>query len=253
MEYRPNSPTVFSTLKAAGYCDESADSNQYIEEQQATINGTSYTLSRLAKVDANTFAYEIDNILSRMNPFIWDLYAKYAVNCLAALRLANKEDLQGYKGATAKGNELDSLLFNARQFYDPDSAGSPRAKWDRVISSVGSKYFFIDSSGAAAKTLSLYESMIWLGWYNPLADPCADSFQITLNTDVFDVQDLDFEKINGENGEPIIEFKEPFIVPPNEAAMLKVYYYRTGTDGMRPIGLWFEEAKNLRDLTDVLL
>lgn len=253
MEYRPNSPTVFSTLKAKGYCDENATPDQYIEEEQVTINGTNYTLTKLAKVDANTFAIELDSILCNMNPFIWNIYAKYAVNCLAALRLANKEDQQGYKGATASGNELDSLLFNARQFYDPDSAGNPRSKWDRTINSVGSKYFFIDSTGAAAKTLSLYESMIFLGWYNPLPDPCADAFQITLNTDVYDVQDLDFDKVNADNGEPIIEFKEPFIVPPNESALIQVYYYRTGTDGMRPLGLWFEEAKNLRSLTDVLL
>jgi hypothetical protein len=253
MEYRPNSPTVFSTLQQQGYCDPNATQDQVIEEEQVNVNGTTYTVPKLSKVDANTFAIELDNVLCRLNPFIWDLYAKYAKYCLVALRLANKEDQQGFKGASAKGNELDFLMFNSRQFYDPDSAGNARSSWDRAISSVGSKYFFIDSTGAAAKTLSLYESMVWLGWYNPASLPCVDSFQITLNTEPFDVQDLDFEKLDEYNGDVIIEFKEPFILPPNEAAMLKAYYYRTGTDSMRPIGLWFEEAKNLRDLTDVLL
>jgi hypothetical protein len=251
MEYRPNSPTVFSTLKAKGYCDENADTSQYIEEQQVVINGTNYTLSRLAKVDANTFAFELDSVLSRQNPFIWDLYAKYAENCLAAVRLANKEDQQGFKGAAAKGNELDFALFNARMFYDPDNSTHPRTKWERTISAAGSKWFFEGATTTSALTLSIYESMIWLGFYNPLPDSCADAFQITLNTELFDLQDLDFEKLNSDNGEPIIEFKEPFIVPPNEAAKIQAYYYRTGTDGMRPLGLWVKEAKNLRDLAAV--
>jgi hypothetical protein len=250
MEYRPNSPTVFSTLKAKGYCDENATNDQYIEEQQVVINGTNYTLPRLSKVDANTFAWELDGVLSRMNPFIWDIFVKYAENCLAVVRLANKEDMQGFKGAAAKGNELDFALFNARMFYDPDNSGNPRTKWDRTISSTGAKWFFEGSTTGTAKTLNIYESMIWLAWYNPLPDPCADAFQITLNTEPFDIQDLDFEKLNSENGEPIIELKEPFILPPNESAKIQAYYYRTGTDGMRPIGLWVREAKNLRSLTD---
>lgn len=123
----------------------------------------------------------------------------------------------------------------------------------RTIGAVGQSFFVEGTTGGSALTLTEDESYIFLGWYNPGDTPCLDSFQITLNTNLFDLQDLDFEKVNLENGDVIIELKEPFIVPPEEAFNIKSYYYRKGTDSTRPIGLHFREAKTLRNLASLLV
>lgn len=223
--------------------------SSFIAEETITISGRSYTLKKISQWDVKVFADELDNKVQRLSPFLWDLFSKYALNCLVAMRLANNEDEQGYGGAQGNGNQIDCSIFNPRMFWDPDSAGNRRTAWDRTISSTGSKSFFIDTTAAAAITMTKYESMIWLAWYNPATNPCADMWQLTYNTNAYDWQDLDFEYINTEFGDAYIEFKQPWILPPNENGMISVYYYRTGTDSMRPVGIYFKESKNMRSMT----
>lgn len=246
-----NERTVKSVLQQAGYYQDGSKAelqSQFIEEEDIQIGDKSYTLSRISKYDVNVFANELDGILSRMNPFIWDIFAKFSVNCLAAVRLANIQAKQGFRGASARGNELDALVFNARQFYDPDNSGTKRTSWVRTIAATGTKAFFEGATTGSALTLSEEECLIWLGFYNPALSPCSDAFQITINTDLFDIQGLDFDQVQVDKGDPIIEFKEPWILPPEEAGEIDVYYFQTGTDDLRPIGLWIKEAKNMRAL-----
>lgn len=254
-----NERTVASVLADAGYypTDPSQTKeqlqSQFVEEEDVMIGDKTYTLSRMSKYDIKLFADQLDKVVMRMNPLIWDIYAKYAVQCLAAARLANVQAKQGFRGAGAKGNELDFTTLNAREYYDPDNSGNTRVSWDRTISAVGQKNFVEGPTAGSPLTLGEEECTIYLAWYNPSPDPCIDAFQIILNTDLYDVQNLDFEMVNLDNGDTIIEFKEPFIIPPEEAYEILAYYYRTGTDSTRPIGLWFKEAKNLRDLNDLRL
>lgn len=250
-----NENTVAGTLAAAGFypTDQSATKQdlqaKYIAEQQIMINDKAYTLSQISQFDVKVFADELDSELSRINPFFWDLFAKYAVNCLDAVRLANNQDKQGYRGSDAKGNELDANLFIARMFYDPDNSTFVRTAWDRVIAATGTKSFFEGATAGSAYAATLYESLIILGWYNPADTPCSDAFQITQNTDLYDYQTFDFEEVltGGQQGDVLYELKEPWTLPPNEAGHIDVSYYRTGTDGLRPIGLWIKEAKNVRN------
>lgn len=165
-----NERTVKSVLQQAGYYQDGSKSElqgQFIEEEDIQIGDKSYTLSRISKYDVNVFANELDGILSRMNPFIWDIFAKFSVNCLAAVRLANIQAKQGFRGASARGNELDALVFNARQFYDPDNSGTKRTSWVRTIAATGTKAFFEGATTGSALTLSEEECLIWLGFYNP--------------------------------------------------------------------------------------
>ncbi len=246
-----NERSVVSILSDAGYYPTDGGSReelqaQYVEEEQVDIGGKSYTLSKISKYDVKLFGDQLDRILRRLNPFIQDIFAINAVQCLAAMRLANINSKQGFRGFAAKGNELDFSLMNAREFYNPDSSTNARTSWVRTVGSVGDKNFIEGATAGAALTLGEEECHIYLGWYNPSVSPCVDAIQNTLNTDSFDVQDVDFEIVNDEMGEPIIEYKTPFIIPPEEAYEIHAYYYRTGTDEMRPIGLYFREAKNKR-------
>lgn len=253
-----NERTVRSVLLDAGYYPSAPGSKeelqgQFVEEEVVDIGGKQYTLSRISKYDVKLFADQLDGALERMNPYIWDIFAKRAVNCLAAVRLANINSKQGFRGAAAKGNELDFTLMGAREFYNPDSSGSTRTSWVRTISSTGQKNIIEGATSGAALSLAEETCDIYLAWYNPSVSPCLDSFQVVLNTDVFDIQTLDFEMVQAELGDPIIEFKNPFIIPPEEAYEILGYYYRTGTDEARPIGLRIKQAKDLRDLTDIRL
>lgn len=254
-----NERTVASVLAQAGYYPTDASLTkqdlqaQMVEEEQVTIGDKSYTLSRISKYDVKLFADQLDRKCSRMNPFIWDIYAEFAIQCLAAVRLANVNSKQGFRGVAASGNELDFTTMIAREFYDPDTSGSTRTTWVRTISAVGSKNIIEGTTTGAALTLGEETCDIYLAWYNPALDPCLDSIQVILNTDNKNVDTLDFNKANTQQSDPIVVMKEALIVPPEEAYEILGYYFQTGTDESRPIGLRIKEAKNLRDLTDVRL
>ncbi len=249
-----NERTVKSVLVDAGFYPANEDEGkQSIEAQDVTIGGKPYTLSRISKGDVKKFADQLDRVIQRLNPFVHDIFARNAEQCLAAIRLANGDSKQGFQGAGGGGNQLDFTLMGAREFYDPDNSGNTRTSWVRTISSTGSKNIIEGATTGLALTLGESTCDIYLAWHNPSVNPCIDAHQLVLNTDVKNLQQLDFEMANAENGESIIEFRAPFIVPPEEAYEILGYYFRTGTDDLRPIGLRIKQAKDLRDLTDLRL
>jgi len=227
----------------------------FIAEEEITIAGKSYTLSKIAYLDAKIFTDELDTILVQQNPLIHGIYAKNAVSLFDTIRMVNVNSKQGFKGALSSGNELDFTLMMARQFQDPDIAlAGRRASWVRPIAAgmVGVQQFF--ESLAAPTTpptetiMGEEEGMIWLAFYNPAQTPCVDAFQITMNTEPFDIQSLDFDQVHIQTGDVIIELKEPWTLPPEQSGLINVHYFQAGTDEMRPLGIWVKMAKNLRNL-----
>ena len=245
--------SVQQVMQDAGLYEEgSRDAlrEKFIEEETVDIGGKSYRLSRISRWDAKLFTNELDGVLAHLNPRIHDIYAKYSVSCFDLVRLVNTETKQGFGGAGASGNALDFTLFNARQFQDPDGAvQTRRSSWVRAIASTGSKYMFEDRTGAAhsiEQTMAEEEGMIFLAWYNPASTPCVDAFQITMNSVAFDHQDLDFDRLDSEDGDVIVELKQPWTLPPEQSGAIQTYYYQTGTDELRPIGMWIKQSKNMR-------
>jgi len=240
--------------------------SDFIAEEDVTIAGKSYTLSKISFLDAKIFTDEMDTILVQQNPLIHDIYAKNAVSMFDLVRMVNVNTKQGFKGALASGNELDFTLFMARQFQDPDAvkvaAGPPRATWIRTVTlamapvaTQGGVSSFFEDRLAAARTVPTTEhtmieeeGMIWLAFYNPAAIPVIDAFQIQMNTEPFDIQSLDFEQVHIETGDVIIELKEPWTLPPEQSGKINVWYFQAGTDETRPLGIWVKMAKNLRTL-----
>jgi len=223
--------------------------SSYIATEQITINGRSYTLNQITQWDVKVFADELDARLRRMNPFIWEIFANNALNCLVAMRLANNEDSQGFGGAVGSGNAIDDAIFAARTFYDPDNQpNNRRNSWERTIAATGPKDFIVGATSGSSLSLTKYESMIFLAWYNPTDAPLVDMYQITYNTIAYDWQEVDFEENNIQQGDVVCEWKEPWILPPNESGYVAVDYYKTGLDTMRPIGLYFKESKNMRQM-----
>jgi len=242
---------VQEVMEAAGlYRSGSRDElkSQFIEEQQITLAGKSYQLSKISYLDARIFTEELDTILVQQNPLIHEIFAKDAVSLFDAIRMVNVNTKQGFKGALASGNELDFTLFMARQFEDPDAATDPRTSWIRAIASTGSKPFFEGTTSGSELTMGEEEAMIFLAFYNPAAIPCVDALQISMNTEPFDIQSLDFDQVHDEKGDVIIELKEPWTLPPEQSGEINAYYFQTGTDEMRPLGIWIKMAKNLRSL-----
>lgn len=222
--------------------------SDFIAEEEITIAGKSYTLSKISFLDSKIFSDEMDTILQNQNPLLYDIFAKNAVTMFDAVRMANVNSKQGFKGALASGNELDFNLFVPKMFYNPDSAGNYRTTWVRVISSSGAKYFFAGSDGSAAVTMGEEEAMVWLAFYNPAENPVMEEIQIVQNTEPFDIQTMDFEYVQEFMGDPIVELKEPWTLPPEQGGYIQAYYPRTGTDEARPLGIWIKMAKNQRTL-----
>ncbi len=221
----------------------------FIAEEDITIAGKSYTLSKISFLDSKIFTDELDTILVQQNPLIHEIYAKNAVTLFDAVRMANVNTKQGFKGALASGNELDFTLMMARQFYDPDNSTNKRVSWVRTIAAIGSKNFFEGATAGVELTMGEEEAMVWMAFYNPAQESCVDAFQITMNTEPFDVQSLDFEQVGEHDGDVIVELKEPWTLPPEQSGEISAYYFRVGTDEMRPLGIWIKMAKNLRVLT----
>jgi len=231
--------------------------SDYIAEEEITIAGKSYTLSKMSFLDARIFTDELDTILVQQNPFIHDIYAKDAVTLFDAIRMVNVNTKQGFKGALASGNELDFTLMMARQFQDPDGAvQTRRTTWVRNITVAmaalnNTEEFYEDLTGAVAaqeQTMGEEEALVYLAMYNPAETPVIDALQITMNTEPFDIQTLDFEQVHIEQGDVIIELKEPWTLPPEQSGKIVVNYFNNGTDEMRPLGIFIKMAKNLRNL-----
>ena len=249
---------VANAMKAADYYRDGTNDelkSQYMEEQTITLAGKSYTLSKISYLDAKIFAVELDTILMNQNPLVHDIFAKYAVSAFDLVRMVNVNTKQGFKGALASGNELDFVLMMARQFQDPDVAvQTRRTTWIRTIGAgmiANVQQFFEDLTGAVAaqeQTMLEEEGQIWLAFYNPAQVPCVDAFQIQMNTEPYDIQSLDFDFVHTQSGDVIIEFKEPWTLPPEQSGLIDVHYFQAGADEMRPIGLWVKMARNLRAL-----
>lgn len=226
----------------------------YLPEGTIDLGGKSYTLAKIDMLSAKLFADELDSKLNRMNPFIYDVFAKYAVNCFDLIRMVNFNSKQGFRGATGSGNELDAIPFMARQFQDPDGAvQTARTSWEKtvLVADVGVDWFFEDfvvGAHGGEQTMGEEEGMIWLAWYNPAQTPCVDAFQITMNTELYNIQSLDFDQFDEYHGDVVIEFKQPWTLPPEQSGKIQAYYFQAGTDEMRPIGLWVKMAKNVRAL-----
>jgi len=231
----------------------------FIAEEDITIAGKSYTLSKISFLDAKIFTDELDTILVQQNPLIHEIYAKNAVTMFDAVRMVNTNSKQGFKGALASGNELDFTLIMARQLQDPDVVGAARrTTWVRTITpamvAVIQQFFELDGAPTTPpteETMGEEEAMVWLALYNPAVTPCIDAIQIQMNTEPFDIQSLDFEQVHLQMGDVIIELKEPWTLPPEQSGLINAYYPFAGTDETRPLGIFIKQAKNLRALGTV--
>ncbi len=227
--------------------------SDFIAEEEIQLAGKSYTLSKISFLDSRIFTDELDTILVQQNPLIHEIYAKNAVSLFDAVRMVNVNSKQGFKGALASGNELDFTLMMARQFYDPENSTNKRASWVRTVTpaqvaAATALNFFEGATAGVELTMGEEEGQVWTAFYNPAQVPCVDAFQITMNTEPFDMQSLDFEQVHEQSGDVIIEFKEPWTLPPEQSGEIMAYYFRAGTDEMRPLGIWIKMAKNMRTL-----
>lgn len=219
-----------------------------------------YNMGRIDYNDLKTFADELDIALRLQNPIMQYLFAKNAVQISELIRVIQYTTRSGFKGSCGSGNALDALLFRAEQFQNPDvDANTARTSWARSVPSLhvappvtGN---FIESgwtaAGAAhgvALAAAANEGLAVLGFANPAADPCVSGVQFTYLGTPYNVQNLSFELSNAFYGDPIIELKQPLIIYPSESALIQVYYYKNGTDELRPIGLWIKMASNIRNL-----
>jgi len=257
---------VKAVMTAAGLYKEGSKEalrSDFIAEEEVTIAGKSYTLSKISFLDAKIFTDELDTILVQQNPLIHEIYAKNAVTLFDAVRMVNVNTKQGFKGALASGNELDFTLIMARQLQDPDTGVGRRTTWIRTITPAmvaaclaGTPESFLELDAApttppSEELMLEEEGMVWLAFYNPAVTPCIDAFQIQMNTEPFDVQSLDFDQVHLQTGDVIVELKEPWTLPPEQAGLINVYYFRAGTDETRPLGIFIKQAKALRQLWSV--
>ncbi len=244
--------------------------NTYIKEATVRLGrpAKDYTLAKLSNGDIKRLGDEMDTLVVNLNPIIQDLYVKNALTILNAVRMVQDNTKQGFKGSLASGNELDIEFFGPRLFQDPDAAaGTRRTTWVRTITAAMVAYrdcpyindltspIFAPPAVPVEVELTMVEeeALVLLGFVNDAATPCSNGFQITMNRDVYDIQDMDFEMAQPLTGTSLWEMKKPWTLPPEQSGKIEAYYYQVGTDETRPLGIWVKQSRELRDLTDILL
>jgi len=249
--------SVVEALKAAGLYKETGR----IEEQMLKSilpNGEvrEHKMAEIDYLDLKIFADEIDIALKLQNSYVQSLLAKNAVGLVDLIRIVNVETASGFKGAVGSGRQLDAILLRAEQFQDPDVGvwPTPRTSWIRNITAAmaaaGPTNFIERGTGALAHgeelPMAVDEGLVILGFANPAAALCVDAVQITYLAQAYNIQNLDFELTDTFTGSPICELKQPLYIYPRESALGTVKYYRSGSDELRPIGIWVKMSSNLR-------
>ena len=255
--------SVVEALKANGLYKETG---RVMEQMAVTITASGaekeHKLAEMDYFDIKTFADELDIALKLQNEYIQSLYAKNAKGLVDLIRAVNVETASGFKGAVGSGRQLDAIMLRAEQFQDPDLpappaafAATPRTSWIRNITvamtaGVGPIVFIERGTGAAAHgeelPMAVDEGLVILGFANPAAALCVDAVQITYLAQAYNIQNLDFELTDTFTGSPICELKQPLYIYPRESALGTVKYYRSGSDELRPIGIWVKMSSNLR-------
>ncbi|HUV56315.1 MAG TPA: hypothetical protein VMV84_03700 [Dehalococcoidales bacterium] len=252
--------SVVEALKAAGLYK---DTGRIQEQMAVTITASGeekeHKLAEIDYFDIKTFANELDIALNLQNTYVQSLYAKNATKMVDLIRAVNVESASGFKGAVGSGRQLDAIMLRAEQFQDADIfpiVPTYRTSWIRNITvamAAAGPTNFIESdvAGVAAGTelaMADEEGLALLGFANPAPQLCVDAIQITYIAQAYNIQNLDFELANPFVGDAICELKQPLLVFPKETALVRVKYYRTGSDELRPIGLWVKMSSALRAL-----
>jgi len=245
--------------------DLAALENTYIGEDTVRLGrpGKDYTLAKLSNADIKRLGDEMDAFISNLNPIIQDLYVRNAQTILNAVRMVQDNTKHGFKGALASGNELDIQFLGPRLFHDPDAAAAARrASWVRTITAAmvtarDAPYINDLTTPAWAPPAALAEveltmveeeALVLLGFVNDAAAPCSNGFQITMNRDVYDIQDMDFEMAQPLTGTALWEMKRPWTLPPEQSGWVHLRYFRAGLDECKPIGAWIRMARVTRAL-----
>jgi len=239
--------------------------NTYIGEDKVRLGrpAKDYDLAKLSTADIKRLGDEMDTLIVNLNPVIQDLYVRNAETILNAIRMVNGNSKQGFKGSLASGNELDIQFLGPRLFHDPDAAATVlRTSWVRTITAamvtardapyVNDLTTPIWAPPAALVEVELTmveeEALVLLGFVNDAATPCSNGFQITMNRDVYDIQDMDFEMAQPLTGTALWEMKKPWTLPPEQSGWVHLRYFRAGTDECKPIGAWIRMARVTRAL-----
>lgn len=239
--------------------------NQYIGEDTVRLGRPpkDYTLAKLSNADIKRLGDEMDTLVSNLNPIIQNLYVKNALTILNAVRMVQDNSKQGFKGALASGNELDIQFLGPRLFQNPDAAaGVRRTTWARTITAAMVAYrdcpyindltspIFAPPAIPVEVELTMVEeeALVLLGFVNDAAPPCSNGFQITMNRDVYDIQDMDFEMAQPLTGTALWEMKKPWTLPPEQSGWVHLRYFRAALDECKPIGVWIRMARVTRAL-----
>ena len=221
---------------------------------------TTHMMNEIEFGDMRIFFDELDIALRLQTPYVQSLFAKNAKQLAQLVRVINYNTRSGFKGSSGSGNQLDSVLFRAEQFQNPDAAGiAARTTFARVIAAAGTLQFICqpDALGANAHAVlsitgtpagSNNEGLCLLGFINTSATPVTSAFQLQYLGITYNVQNLGFEMTNNAFGDSVIEMRQPMIIYPGENALVNVRYYAAGNDELRPIGLWIKTATNMRAL-----
>lgn len=243
--------SVVETLKAAGlYQSEGRIEEQMLISILPNGEKREHKMAEINYADIKIFADELDIALKIQNPLVQELFAKNAVGLANLIRVVNVESASGFKGTVGSGRQLDAIMLRAEQFQDPGAgATTPRTSWIRAIAAVGDLTFIQSTADTGAElAMATTEGLAILGFANPAPALCVDAIQPGYLSQLYNIQNLDFELTNPFIGDAIVELKQPFYIFPQETGLVNVRYYRVGQDELRPIGLWVKMSTAMRTL-----
>lgn len=203
------------------------------------VAGKYYDLAALKSEDVRIFVNELETIVhEKQHPIVKEIIVRNAPLILDLIRMVNKNTKQGFKGYFAEGNQLDINYARAADYG--------KTSWLASYTSTGGQDWLYSS--ASPKTMTEEEGLIILGVIDPIEVPKVDCVQLVKNNEVFPQMNLalNVKDAFGTNKVAVAEFKEPWIIPPEEKFYARVNVFATGDDKLEPISFWVKRAVDLK-------
>lgn len=217
-----------------------------LSREKVYLAGREVTVSGLAEEDVKLFTEELDRIVNDMkSPTVATMVAEHSPEVLDMIRLINKETGQGFGGALATGNELTLGIGSAPDF---ERAGTQLSNWERSVSTGTIDWLFSESNPL---TTGEQQGLIIIGVIDPVETPKIDQVQLTKNNDTKPIERLTglYERRDfGTNETPVHEFREPWIIPPENTFYSRAHCHTSGSDKLQPISFVIQRARDDRTL-----
>lgn len=198
------------------------------------VAGKSLKLEATKEEEALTFVEELNTKLLLVHPQFAEKIALLSPILFNLMRSVKDETKQDYKGARARGQELDIVMFG------PEELG--KTTWTQTFAATGWADFI--ATIAAPRDMTQYSAELIIGFIDRIASPKVNKVRFVKNGDPYVVENLDFDFVKDDQVYPVHILRQPWIAFPRDKYAVRQRAFATGTDRLIPVGFKVVRAES---------